>query len=475
MNYGSRRKMMQYAFSEDLFLTNRTGKHLYETYAKGMPIIDYHCHLLPQEIYENRQFTDIGEMWLAHDHYKWRAMRTFGIDERLITGDADFREKFRAFASIMPELIGNPLYIWCALELKRFFGINDPLCANNADEIYERTKKIIAAERICPRWCTERSNVEVVCTTEDPVDDLRYHKLIAEDATFSTRVFSAFRPDKAMNCEKAPFSAYLPQLEAAAQMPIHSFSDLIAALEKRLQIFKSIGSMLSDAGLDNFVWIEASEAELDAILAKARGGEPVTKTETNQFRSAFLAHMGRVYARNGFVMQLHIGALRNANASMAARLGPDTGYDCADSGSDVRSLAALLDTLHSEGSLPKTILYPLNAADAEPYAILAAAFCKGPDRGIVQLGAPWWFNDQPYGIRRQFEAVANLYPLSLSVGMLTDSRSFLSYPRHELYRRVLCNYLGDLIERGEYFSEETHVKTIIENICYHNAKTYFRL
>jgi len=466
---------MKHAFSEDLFLTNKTGKRLYETYAKGMPIIDYHCHLLPQEIYENKQFTDLGEMWLAHDHYKWRAMRTFGVDERLITGDASFFEKFKAFAEIMPELIGNPLYIWCALELKRFFGIDEPLCAENAEKIYEKTKALIAEKHMCPRWCMECSNVEVVCTTEDPVDDLHYHKLLAEDASFQVKVYSAFRPDKAMNCEKAPFKGYIGDLEVAAGKKIGTFEELIAALEKRLQVFKGIGSTISDAGLDNFVWTEATAGELDAILKKARGGEPLSAKETNQFRSAFLLHMGRVYARNGFVMQIHIGAYRNANGDMAAKLGPDTGYDCTDSASDIRSMSALLDALNREGNLPKVILYPLNASDAEPYAILAAAFCKEPGRGNVQLGASWWFNDQAHGIQRQFEAVSNLYPVSLSVGMLTDSRSFLSYPRHELYRRVFCNYLGSLVERGEYFSDEKYLKKIIENVCYQNAKAYFGL
>ena len=466
---------MKHAFSEDLFLTNKTGKRLYETYAKEMPIIDYHCHLLPQEIYENKQFTDLGEMWLAHDHYKWRAMRTFGVDERLITGDASFFEKFKAFAEIMPELIGNPLYIWCALELKRFFGVDEPLSAENAGKIYEKTKALIAEKHMCPRWCMERSNVEVVCTTEDPVDDLHYHKLLAEDASFRVKVYSAFRPDKAMNCEKAPFKGYIGDLEVAAGKKIGTFEELIAALEKRLQVFKGIGSTISDAGLDNFVWTEATAGELDAILKKARGGEPLSDKETNQFRSAFLLHMGRVYARNGFVMQIHIGAYRNANGDMAAKLGPDTGYDCTDSASDIRSMSALLDALNREGNLPKVILYPLNASDAEPYAILAAAFCKGPARGNVQLGASWWFNDQAHGIQRQFEAVSNLYPVSLSVGMLTDSRSFLSYPRHELYRRVFCNYLGSLVERGEYFSDEKYLKKIIENVCYRNAKAYFGL
>lgn len=466
---------MNRAFSEDLFLTNETGKHLYEAYAKGLPVIDYHCHLLPKEIYENRQFSDLGEMWLTHDHYKWRAMRTFGIDERLITGGASYYEKFLAFARILPELIGNPLYIWCALELKRYFDIDEPLCEENAAAIYERTKKRITQRRMCPRWCMEHSNVELVCTTEDPTDELTYHRLLSEDRSFHVKVISAFRPDKAMNCEKAPFAGYIGDLEAAVGEKIGSFEELIMALEKRLLVFKNLGSMLSDAGLDNFLWCEAAQDELDAIFVKARRGEPLTKTQVDQFRSAFLLQMGRVYARNGFVMQIHIGAYRNANGDMAKKLGPDTGYDCTDSASDVRSMATLFDTLNREGNLPKVILYPLNASDMEPYAILAAAFCKGPARGIVQLGAPWWFNDQTHGIQRQFEAASSLYPVALSVGMLTDSRSFLSYPRHELYRRVFCNYLGGLIERGEYFSDEKSLKKIVENVCYGNAKAYFGL
>ena len=466
---------MERAFNENLFFTNQTGRRLYETYAKDMPIIDFHCHLLPQEIYENKQFTDLGEMWLAHDHYKWRAMRTFGIEERLVSGDANFSDKFMAFAKIMPELIGNPLYIWCALELKRYFNIDEPLCEENAAEIYRKTKAIIAEKKMCPRWCMEHSNVELVCTTEDPTDTLRYHHLLREEGTLRTKVISAFRPDKAMNCEKALFAGFIGDLEAAVGETIGSFGELIAALEKRLQIFRDIGSMVSDAGLDNFVWRESTPGELDAILKKARRSEPLTQTQVDQYRSAFLLQMGRVYAKNGFIMQIHIGAYRNVNGTMAALLGPDTGFDCADSASDIRSMTTLLDRLNKEGNLPKVMIYPLNASDVEPYAILSAAFCKGPARGSVQLGAPWWFNDQAHGIQRQFEAAASLYPVALSVGMVTDSRSFLSYPRHELYRRVLCNYFGGLIERGEYFSDENYLKTIIENVCYGNAKAYLGL
>lgn len=460
-------------FNEKLFLTNETGQRLFENYAKNMPIIDYHCHLSPKEIYENKQFEDLGEMWLAGDHYKWRAMRTMGVDEELITGSASYHDKFLAFAGIMPLLIGNPLYIWCALELKRFFGIEEALTPESAERIYAETKRIIVEKNMTPRYCMELSNVELVSTTEDPIDSLEYHFEMQKQEGFKTRVISAIRPDKAMNCEKAPFADYLPKLEEAAEMPIHSFNDMIAALEKRLQQFKAVGSTVSDAGLDNFIWKDATEKELDKILKKARARKPLSKKEINQFRSAFLLNMGRVYARNGFVMQLHIGAVRGVNSFMNAKLGPDTGYDCIDNPSDMHAIATLLDRLNLEGNLPKTIIYPLNAADQEPYSVLAAAMCKGPDRGHVQVGAPWWFNDQVYGIERQFAACANLYPLAASVGMLTDSRSFLSYPRHELYRRVLCNYLGELVERGEYFSDEQYLKKVVEDICYNNVKAFF--
>ena len=464
---------MNQSFTENLFLENETGRQLYESYAKDMPIIDYHCHLQPKEIYENKQFEDIGEMWLAHDHYKWRAMRCFGIDERLITGEASYYDKFRAFAKIMPELAGNPLYIWCALELKRFFDINEPLCDANADAIYQRTRAIIAEKGLCPRRCMELSKVKVVCTTDDPVDSLEYHLKLREEKDFSVRVLPAFRPDKAMYCESEHFAAYLLELEAASGITIGCFTDLLYALELRLCHFKTLGTTVSDCGLQYFHYAEFEAEDLDSILFKARQGVTLSAHEIDQFRTAFLLNMACAYMRNGFVMQLHIGAYVDANSKGFYALGKDTGFDCTDDGTEVKSVGMLLDRLNILNALPKTILYPLNAINAEPYAILAAAFCGEGVRAKVQLGAPWWFNDQVYGIERQFEAVANLYPLSLSVGMLTDSRSFLSYPRHELYRRVLCNYLGKLAERGEYFSGEDALKAIIENVCYNNVKEFF--
>ncbi len=466
---------MNVKFSENLFLTNKTGKYLFEAYAKDLPIIDYHCHLQPRDIYENKVFGNIGEMWLSGDHYKWRAMRTFGIDEKYITGPADYHEKYLAFAGIFPKLAGNPLYIWCALELKRYFGIDEPLCAANAEDIYSRTKAIIKEKSMSPRWCIEHSNVKVASTTEDPADPLEYHIKLLEDSSFKTKLLSAFRPDKAFYCEKPGFAEYLGELSDAAGTDILSFEDVLAALEARLVYFKTTGTMISDHGIEEFNWRDYSDAEIEAAFAKAASGKALSAEEADKYHSAFLTGMGKAYARHGFVMQLHIGTYQDANTGMVARVGKSTGYDCTDDSTRVKSVGRLLDTLSSQNCLPKTILYALNPGLIELLAVLAAGFCEGPEKARVQIGAPWWFNDNPYWIRKQFEAAANLYPMSLSVGMLTDSRSFLSYSRHELYRRVLCDYLGGLVERGEYFSGEEALKEIIEGVCYYNAKEYFGL
>lgn len=460
-------------FSEELLLTNETGRRLYHEYAEKLPIIDYHCHLLPEEIYENKEFEDLGEMWLAHDHYKWRAMRTFGIDEKYITGDASFYEKYLKFAEILPRLIGNPIYIWCALELKRFFGIDAALSEDNAKEIYQLTRQLIKEKHMTPSWCMEASNVEIVCTTEDPIDSLKYHKKMREDIGIKTKILSAFRPDKAFYCEKPAFPGYIEQLSGSADMKINSFEKMILALEKRLVFFKSLGAIVSDSGIEDICWSDYQLPEIEEIFQKAASGVTLSEKEENQYKSAFIIEMGKLYHKHGFVMQLHIGTYQGANKSMEKAIGAACGFDCTDDSTSIKTVGEILNQLTTLGKLPKTILYPLNSAQIESFAILAAGFCEGGTQAKVQLGAPWWFNDQAYGINRQFEAVANLYPVSLSVGMLTDSRSFLSYPRHELYRRVLCNYFGTLIERGEYFSGEKYLKKIIEGICYYNAKEFF--
>ena len=409
-------------FSGELLLTNPTGSRLYHSYAEGLPIVDYHCHLEAREIYENREFKDLGEMWLAHDHYKWRAMRTFGISEEYITGKKGYHEKYLKFARIMPYLVGNPL---------------------------------------------------LLSTTEDPADSLEYHMKMKENTAVKTRILTAFRPDRAFYCEWKTFPDYMRILSKAAGQEISDFSSLMGALEKRLAFFAEFGTTVSDNGIAHIAWEEYTEAQAEDIFQKAAAGEQLSEVEINRYKSAFLIEMAKLYKKYHFVMQLHIGTYLDANHRKVQEIGQSTGFDCVDDSTSVKSVGRILDRLTELDQLPKTILYPLNPAQMEPFAVLAAGFCDGTVRGKVQLGAPWWFNDQPFGIMRQFGGAGNLYPLSLSVGMLTDSRSFLSYPRHELYRRCLCSYLGELVERGEYFSGEKYLKEIIEGICYRNVKEYF--
>ena len=464
---------MNTKFDEELFLTNKTGRELYHKYAEQLPIIDYHCHLQPSEIAENKEFEDLGEMWLRGDHYKWRAMRTFGIDEKYITGDASYDDKYMAFAAILPKLIGNPIYIWCALELKRYFDIDEPLTEENAEEIYQKTTAMIKEKHMTRRWCMEHSNVKLVSTTEDPVDDLRYHIALNKEKMF-TRVITAFRPDKAMFLEEETFADYLNTLAEVSGVEITSFETMLNALENRLKFFKEItGTTVSDDGIPHFTWADYTMEEIGAIFEKARKNEPVSEHEADQYRSAFLYEMARMYNRNGYVMQLHIGTYLDANTTGVKNVGKSTGFDCVDDQCAVTSVGELLNRLTIAGELPKTILYPLDGTKIESWAILAAGFCDNGVKAKVQLGAPWWFNDQAFGIQRQFESCANLYPVSLSVGMLTDSRSFISYPRHELYRRVLCNYFGELVERGEYFSGEAALKQMIEDVCFNNVNEFF--
>ena len=464
---------MNTKFDEELFLTNKTGRELYHKYAEQLPIIDYHCHLQPSEIAENKEFEDLGEMWLRGDHYKWRAMRTFGIDEKYITGDASYHDKYMAFAAILPKLIGNPIYIWCALELKRYFDIDEPLTEENAEEIYQKTTAMIKEKHMTRRWCMEHSNVKLVSTTEDPVDDLRYHIALNKEKMF-TRVITAFRPDKAMFLEEETFADYLNTLAEVSGVEITSFETMLNALENRLKFFKEItGTTVSDDGIPHFTWAGYTMEEIGAIFEKARKNEPVSEHEADQYRSAFLYEMARMYNRNGYVMQLHIGTYLDANTTGVKNVGKSTGFDCVDDQCAVTSVGELLNRLTIAGELPKTILYPLDGTKIESWAILAAGFCDNGVKAKVQLGAPWWFNDQAFGIQRQFESCANLYPVSLSVGMLTDSRSFISYPRHELYRRVLCNYFGELVERGEYFSGEAALKQMIEDVCFNNVNEFF--
>lgn len=461
-------------WNEDFLLTGKTGKRLYHQYAEGLPIIDFHCHLLPEEILEDRPFEDIGDIWLRHDHYKWRAMRTFGIPEAYITGaQTSFYEKFRKFAAIMPLLAGNPLYLWCALELKRYFGVEKPLSDETADEIYRETSRVIREQKLSPRKLMEQSKVEFICTTSDPLDDLQIHRKLRKSADFSPEITAAFRPDTVLYPERPGFAEYIRRLSAAASVPVGTFRGLIDALGRRMAEFCRAGSMVADLSVESIRFEAAEETELDAILQRVLEGESLTLAEQDRYRSAFIVGFGRLCAEQGFVLQLHVGTYKGANSYMDTRIGPATGYDCTDDQTVVRSIGAILDMLEHMQALPKTILYPLNINYFETFAILAAAFCSGPTKGKVQIGAPWWFNDQVYGLNRYFESVGNLYPISLSVGMLTDSRSFLSYPRFEVYRRVFCDYLGRLVDRGEYCSDERYLEQIVTGVCYRNAREYF--
>lgn len=459
--------------SGDLYLTNETGRRLFHDYAANLPIIDYHCHLQPRDIYENRVFEDIGEMWLSGDHYKWRAMRLFGIDEELITGSANYHEKFLAYAGILPQLAGNPLYIWSALELKRYFDIDEPLSAANAEDIYQRTGVLIQERKMTPRWCMEMSNVEVVSTTEEPTDTLEYHLRLRDIDEFNVKVISAFRPDKALYVERATFTPFVDGLAAVCGRSIGNYRELIAALEERLIFFRHTGTTVTDLGLTDFQWVEYTAEQVETTFARALSGEALTRDELDRYRSSFIVDIARLYSAHGFVMQLHIGTYQDANVQAVQRVGMSTGFDAIDDSTSVRSVGELFNHLNEAGSLPKTILYTLDAGKMENFAVLAGSFCDDGVRAKVQYGAPWWFNDHAYGLRRFFDAVGNLYPIGLSVGMLTDSRSFLSYPRHEMYRRVLCDYLGELVEHGEYFSGEEELRTLVENVCYRNAKAYF--
>ena len=463
-------------FQEEFLLTNETAKRLFHQYAEHMPIIDYHCHLLPKEIYENKVFEDLGDIWLSRDHYKWRAMRTFGINEKYITGnETTFHEKYLAFAEIYPQLIGNPIYIWCALELKRLFGIDEPLSKENAESIYEKTTALIQEKQMTPRYLMKQFKVEFICTTDDPTDDLNYHIAMEKDKTFETKVVPAFRPDMSFYLEKPAFPAYIQKLSNLTGIQINTLGDVMSALDQRFAFFKAHGAIVTDLAIEDFTYAEANEAELTAALSKAKAGQTLTSHEINAYRSVFTVEFGKLCYKYGTVMQLHIGTYKGANHYFDERVGESTGFDCVDDSTDIKSVGSVLNALTNAQKMPKMILYPLNINNYESFAILAAGFCSGEVKAQVQLGTPWWFNDQVYGINKQFESVANLYPIALSVGMLTDSRSFLSYSRYEVYRRVLCNYFGGLVERGEYFSDEKNLREIIENISYRNAKEYFHV
>ena len=458
---------------EDFLLSNETAKTLYHNYAKQVPIIDYHCHINPQEIAEDRQFDTITQVWLGGDHYKWRQMRTNGIDEKFITGDASDYEKFEKWAATLQKAIGNPLYHWSHLELQRYFDYKKPLSPATAEEVWDVCNKKLADPSMTVRNIIRQSNVETICTTDDPIDSLEWHKKIAEDETFDVKVLPAWRPDKAMNLEKPEYLDYLAKLSAVSGVKIDSFVALCEALKIRMDFFASMGCLVSDHALEYVMYKPATAEEIEAIFAKRLAGTAPTALEELQFKTAFMNLVGKEYHRLGWVMQLHYGTKRDNNVFRYNQLGPDTGYDCINSYSSSAELAAFLNSLNATDQLPKTIIYSLNPTDNAAIGTVLGCFQDSSCVGKIQQGSAWWFNDHKTGMTEQMTSLANLSLLANFVGMLTDSRSFLSYTRHEYFRRILCNLIGTWVENGEYPNDIEFLGKMVQDISYYNTKNYF--
>ena len=467
---------MKAFMDRDFLLSSDTARELFHGIAEDLPIIDYHCHIDPGDILRDRRFETITEVWLGGDHYKWRAMRSAGVPEEYITGNADPKEKFRAWAQTLPGLIGNPLYHWTHLELQRYFGIEEPLSGKNADAVYDACCEALARDDLSVRGILRRSRVRLICTTDDPVDPLDVHEALRREEGLGTVVLPAFRPDRALRADKPAFPGYLEKLEEASGVTVSSAEDLREALARRIAFFAEHGCRVADHALDTPVCAFASEAELDAILDRARRGGAVTPSEAEAFQTAMLRFCAGEYARLGWVMQLHFGCIRDNSARMFARLGPDTGYDAInDQGGTAVRLAGFLDLLERDGALPRTILYSLNPADSPVIASVMGCFqTDGGVPGRVQLGSAWWFNDHRRGMEQQLTDLMDLGYLGGFVGMLTDSRCFLSYTRHEYFRRILCDLLGGMVENGEYPADAEALGELVRNIGYGNARRYFR-
>jgi glucuronate isomerase len=464
---------MKQFLDENFLLSNNTAQRLYHEYAKDMPIIDYHNHLPPNEVAADKNFDNITRVWLNGDHYKWRAMRANGVEEAYITGDKSDWEKFRAWSATVPYTLRNPLYHWTHLELQRYFGITDILNADTAKSIYDETSALLQAKEFSVRGLLEKMNVKLICTTDDPVDNLEYHQQIRND-NWSTKVLPAFRPDKAMNVDDVnTFNNYLTTLEKAADVSISTYNDYLAALKKRHDYFVANHSSVSDHGLEEIYAEDYTATEIAGIFAKIRSGGALTLEENRKFKSAMLVTFAEWDHEKGFVQQYHLGALRNNNSRMLKQLGPDTGWDSIGDFSQARALAKFLDRLDRNNTLAKTIIYNLNPADNELFATMIGNFNDGSAAGKIQWGSAWWFLDQKDGMTKQINALSNMGLLSRFVGMLTDSRSFLSFPRHEYFRRLLCNMFGEEVENGELPNDIEWIGKVIQDICYNNAKNYF--
>lgn len=456
---------------EDFMLNTPAARQLYHDWAKDMPIIDYHCHLSPQEIAENIAFPNVGRLMLGGDHYKWRAMSAYGFDNDFIRRSED-KERFFAYAKAMPMMLGNPLYHWTHLELRRVFGIEEPLNEKTAPMVWDKANEMLKREDYRAKGLIERFKVRVVCTTDDPVDSLEHHDVLAKDTAFKCKVLPAFRPDKAINAEREGFADYVTQLSRAAGQPITDTAGMIAALENRVRYFHEHGARLSDHALDTVPYAEPDMLRADRAFKQGLAGVAVDLEDLEHYRTALLLALGGMYKRQGWVQQYHMNALRNINSRAFRRYGPDTGFDALTDSLQAEKLAKLLDAQEQKDELPKTILYTLNPAANYVLPVIAGSF-QGGTPGRIQFGSAWWFCDTHQGMVDQITALSSVGLLSNFVGMLTDSRSFISYPRHEYFRRILCDLIGGLVERGEYPDDKDALERIVKGICYENARDYF--
>ena len=464
---------MKQFMDENFLLSTETAQKLYHDYATAVPVLDYHCHINPQEIYEDRKFENITQVWLGGDHYKWRFMRSCGVDEFYITGGASDKEKFLKWAECLGKAIGNPLYHWSHLELRKYFDYKGILNKNTAEEVWELCNKKLAEPSMTVRNIIKQSNVTLICTTDDPVDSLEWHKKIAEDDSFDVQVLPAWRPDKAMNIEKPTFLDYINKLSEVSGVKIASFADVCKALSIRMDFFSSMGCSVTDHGVEYVAYHPATDAEVEAIFAKRLSGATLSREEELQYKTAFMLFEGRQCAKRNWVSQLHYGCKRDNNTLRFDQLGPDTGYDCINNYAPSAELADYLNALIKTDELPKTIIYSLNPNDNQAIGTILGCFQDSTAVAKIQQGSAWWFNDHKTGMQDQMISLANLGNLSGFVGMLTDSRSFLSYTRHDYFRRILCDLIGNWVENGEYPADYETLEEIVKGICYNNAVKYF--
>jgi glucuronate isomerase len=459
--------------TQDFLLQNHMAKTLYHEYAKAMPIIDYHNHLSPELIAKGYQFKNITEVWLSGDHYKWRAMRAFGIDEKYITGSASDKEKFMKWAEVVPHTLRNPLYHWTHLELKRYFGIDELLSPKTAESIWEETNRQLAQQSHSANGLLKQMKVEVLCTTDDPIDSLEHHKSISENHDL-VKTLPTFRPDKAYAVENSEnYNTYLKKLEAVSGKVIDHYSQLLDVLKQRIDYFDAHGCRLSDHGLEQLYIIEHLDYDIEALFSKLKTGVALQKNEVRYYKMKTLQHLCKYYSEKGWTQQFHLGAIRDNNSRLLSTLGPDTGFDSIGDFSQAKAMSAFFNALDLNNQLAKTILYNLNPSDNEVFATMAGNYNDGSIKGKMQFGSAWWFLDQKDGMENQINALSNLGLLSCFVGMLTDSRSFLSFPRHEYFRRILCNMIGKDVENGELPADEELLSTLVKDISYDNAKGYF--